>query len=84
MRRNITITAHRAWLAPGALSLLATLLLVALGDLIALLAAFWFCWCMTQARDAEHRAVRYLGWGMLIAIASSALRRLALGLRSGI
>ena len=70
--------AQRAWLAPVTGSLLASVLYLVLGDIIALAVAVWFAWCLTRTHDSDHHAVRYLGWFMLLAIPSVTAAALAL------
>ena len=70
--------ARRAWLTPAVSCLLASVLYVALGDSVALAIALWFCWCLTQASDADHLGMRWLGWFMLVAIVSATFARFAL------
>ena len=69
----------RAWLPPAGCCLLASALYLVVGEVVSVGIALWFSWCMTRACDADHLAVRYLGWFMLSTITSVTLVRFALG-----
>jgi uncharacterized membrane protein len=71
--------AQTAWLAPAVYSLFASLLYLVIGDALALAVSVWFAWSLTRACDHDHKAVRYLGWFMLVTIPSITLARFALG-----